>query len=186
MQRSMPFALILLAFLVDSSPQAEVISASPQGFTTRHQVSIAATRFEVYRVLTQDIGKWWNPDHTVSGNAEALYIDPRPLGCFCESLGADAGLVHMTVTFANPGVLLRLTGGLGPLGLMGTAGNMTFDIDESDGITSVVLQYTVGGYYADGLDSLAPAVDRVLVEQLDRLARYIDSGDPAAINDAAN
>lgn len=180
MQRSKPFALLcLLAMFADSRALAEVIDAAPQGFTTRHEVSIEATRFEVYRVLTKEVGKWWNPDHTVSGNSEALYIDARPLGCFCESLGADAGLVHMTVTFANPGVLLRLTGGLGPLGLMGASGNMTFEIDEADGVTSVVLQYAVGGYRADGMDALAPAVDGVLVEQLERLASYINRGDPA-------
>ena len=47
-----------------------------------------------------------------------MTIDARTQGCFCEVLGEGAGVVHLTVTFVNPGVILRLSGGLGPLGLM--------------------------------------------------------------------
>lgn len=173
--------LVVLTGLIGAPPLgAEVLDASAAGFSTRHTVSIAAPRTEVYRSLVADVDKWWNPDHTVSGDAASLYIDPRAQGCFCEVLGSDAGLVHMTVTFVNPGVMLRLSGGLGPLGLMGVAGNMTIEFDEEDGDTSVTLQYAVGGYRPDGLDAIAPAVDAVLVEQLERLKSYIESGAPTA------
>ena len=178
MPRTLPYILLYLGVIaVNSSASAEVLDASPHGFTTRHEVSIPASRLEVWDTLTRDVGKWWNGDHTVSGDAASLTIDPRPMGCFCETLGPDAGLVHMTVTFANPGVLLRLTGGLGPLGLMGVAGNMTIEMEEVDGVTTVALQYAVGGYQpGGGLEQLAAAVDGVLVEQLERLASFVESG----------
>jgi hypothetical protein len=166
---------VLIMALLTGSAGAEVLDAGAGGFSTRHRVEIAATRMQVWESLVADIGSWWNDSHTMSGSAANLYIEPRPQGCFCETLSAGAGLVHMTVTFVNPGVLLRLAGGLGPLGLMGVAGNMTFDFDESDGVTFVTLQYAVGGYAPEGLDTIATAVDGVLAEQLEGLKDFVES-----------
>jgi len=84
----------------------------------------------------------------------------------------------MAVSFVNPGVMLRLTGGLGPLGLMGVSGNMTWEFDEVDGGTVVTLQYAVGGYMPGGLDTIAEAVDGVLVEQMTRLKSFVETGNP--------
>jgi len=165
--------LVLVMAMVDGV-HADVLDAAAGGFTTSYSVEISATRHVVYESLVSDVGKWWNSDHTVSGSAANMYISPRSPGCFCEVLGDGAGVVHMTVTFANPGVMLRMTGGLGPLGLMGVAGNMTFEIEETEGVSSVTLQYAVGGYMSDGLDRIAPAVDGVLVDVLDRLKVFVE------------
>jgi hypothetical protein len=170
-------ALIMVATLCAGAVRAEVIDAAPGGFSTSNRIEIAATRQEVYTSLVNDVGHWWNGDHTVSGNAANLYIDARTQGCFCEVLGDGAGLAHMTVTFVNPGVMLRLTGGLGPLGLMGVAGNMTFEIEDNDGVSAVTLQYAVGGYMAGGLDKIAPAVDGVLADVLHRLKGYVEGAE---------
>ncbi|RLA23363.1 MAG: hypothetical protein DRQ63_11775 [Gammaproteobacteria bacterium] len=86
----------------------------------------------------------------------------------------------MTVTFVNPGVMLRLTGGLGPLGLMGVAGNMTWEFDDSEEGTTVTLNYAVGGYMSGGLDSIASAVDGVLIEAMTRLKSFVETGSPDA------
>ena len=103
-----------------------------------------------------------------------MYIDARPQGCFCEALGEGAGVVHLTVTFVNPGVILRLSGGLGPLGLMGVSGNMTWEFEDSEDGAIVTLSYAVGGYLAEGLDSIAEAVDGVLVEQMTSLKAFVE------------
>lgn len=167
--------ILLLGLIGASGVRAEVIDAAAGGFTTHYSVDIGGSRQQVYHALVVDIGRWWSDDHTVSGYASNLTIDPRPLGCFCEKLGDGAGLVHMTVTFANPGVMLRMTGGLGPLGLMGVAGNMTFEIDETDGVSTVILQYAVGGYLDGGLDQVAAAVDGVLIDVLNRLKQFVEA-----------
>ena len=99
-------------------------------------------------------------------------------GCFCESLGNGSGLVHMTVSFLNPGVMVRLTGGLGPLGLGGVTGNMTWEFDETEDGTAVTLQYVVGGYMNGGLDVVAPAVDSGLIEAMNRLKAFAETGNP--------
>lgn len=157
---------------------AEVVDADASGFTIRHSVTIEAARADVYRAVVKHIGDWWSDDHTVSGDASNMYIDAVPLGCFCERLGAG-GAVHMTVTFVNPTVMLRLTGGLGPLGLMGVNGNMTWEFEDSNDGTLMTWQYAVGGYRAGGLDKVAPAVDRVLLEQMQRLKLYSENTLPA-------
>jgi hypothetical protein len=166
--------LVLVMAKVDGA-HAEVLDAAAGGFTTSHSVEISATRHVVYESLVGDVGKWWNSDHTVSGSAANMYLSARSQGCFCEVLGDGAGVVHMTVTFANPGVMLGMTGGLGPLGLMGVAGNMTFEIEETEGVSSVTLQYAVGGYMPGGLDKIAPAVDGVLVDVLGRLKGFVEA-----------
>lgn len=171
---------LLAAIVAPSVLHAEVVDAAHNGFTVRHSVSIAADRELVYQAAVQNIGDWWNSDHTVSGNAENVYLTDSIPGCFCERLGDGAGLVHLSVSFVNPGVMLRLTGGLGPLGLMGVSGNMTLEFDEDGDGTTVTLQYAVGGYMAGGLDSVANAVDGVLVEQMARLAMFVETGSPVA------
>lgn len=156
---------------------AEVVDANASGFTTLHSVEIEAARAAVYRDVVKGIGDWWSDDHTMSGDASNMYIDAVPQGCFCERLGAG-GVVHLTVTFVNPTVMLRLTGGLGPLGLMGVNGNMTWEFEDSADGTKVTWSYAVGGYVPDGLDKVAPDVDRVLVEQMNRLKEYSEKRKP--------
>jgi hypothetical protein len=169
-----PIALILVSLFAQAL-RAEVLDVASNGFTVRHVLTVAASRDAVYRAATQQVGAWWLADQTLGGDASKLSIDARPLGCFCEDLGAGAGVVHMTVTFVNPTVIIRLTGGLGPLGLMGLAGNMTWEFaDDTEG-TRVTLTYAVGGYLAGGLDPLAPAVDSVLLDQMSSLRSFVES-----------
>ncbi|MDG2375333.1 MAG: hypothetical protein P8M18_03175 [Woeseiaceae bacterium] len=171
--------LIVFFFLcVAEQSSAEVLDATPNGFTIRHQVTVDADRAVVYGAFVDLIGQWWSSDLTFSGNAANLYLTATVPGCFCEAFGEHSGLVHMMVTFVNPGVMLRLTGGLGPLGLMGVAGNMTLEFDESDSGTVVTMQYAVGGYMDGGLDMVAPTVDGVLGEAMTRLTTYVETGSP--------
>ena len=157
---------------------AEILDADKNGFSIRYSTTVDADRMTVYGAAVDQVGAWWSSDHTVSGIAANLYITTDLPGCFCESLGESGGLVHMVVSFVNPGVMVRLTGGLGPLGLMGVSGNMTWEFEDAEDQTTVTLQYAVGGYMAGGLDSIAPAVDGVLMEAMDRLKQYIEAGSP--------
>ena len=158
--------------------EAEVLDADAYGFTIRISTEVHAQRMAVYKAAVEHVGAWWHRDHTISGFASNLYIDARVPGCFCEHLGQGAGIVHMAVTYVSPGIILRLTGGLGPLGLMGVDGNMTWEFDDADEGMVVTLNYAVGGYYPDGLDTLAPAVNGVLEEAMTRLRDFVETGDP--------
>ena len=109
-----------------------------------------------------------------------MSINARPQGCFCEAIGEHAGVVHLTVTFVNPGVILRLTGGLGPLGLLGVDGNMTWEFFDAEDGTRVRFAYVVGGYRPGGLEELAQPVDVVIGEALQRLKAHVETGDANA------
>jgi len=169
------FTALAIACFIATAADAEVLDAGPGGFTISHKTEISAGRADVYSAAVDNIGDWWSDDHTLSGDAGNMYIDARTQGCFCEVLGKGAGVVHLTVTFVNPGVMLRLSGGLGPLGLMGVSGNMTWEFADSENGTIVTLIYAVGGYLSGGLDSIAEAVDGVLVEQMTGLKAFVES-----------
>ncbi len=168
---------ILSALFVSGFVCAEVLDSAPNGFTVKSSVVIPAERVAVYQVAMTKVGRWWSSDHTVSGDASNLYMDARVLGCFCERLGEGAGLVHLTISFINPGVMVRFNGGLGPLGLMGVAGNMTWEFETVDEGTLVTIEYAIGGYMPGGLDAVAAPVDGVLADALARLAAFIQDGD---------
>lgn len=178
--RKHPTSLLLLLTIVGLSllgaAQAEVVNSAPSGFVIRQQRDLVAPVDIAWRMFNGHIGEWWHSDHTYSGNSANLYIEQRALGCFCERLGESGVVVHLTVTMLEEHKLLRLTGGLGPLGLMGVDGNMTVSFATSDDKTSIALEYRVGGYDPNGLDKYAAAVDGMLAEQLDRFVRFVESG----------
>ena len=169
--------IVAIAVLMTAPVSSAVLDSAANGFTIKHSAVVSAGRAEVYGAAVDKVSQWWDGDHSISGNAENLFIDAVPNGCFCEKLGPGAGLIHLIVTFVNPGTMLRFTGGLGPLGLMGVTGNMTLEFEEHDDGTLVTLNYAVGGYLDGGLDAIAPAVDTVLVEQVTRLKALVETGE---------
>ncbi len=170
--------LVVLLALAAPFADAEVTDSAMNGFTTVNEVIIAESRAETWVAAVGQVGRWWSSDHTISGDASRLSIKPEMQGCFCEGLGNTAGVVHLVVTMVNPTHLLRMTGGLGPLGLMGVDGNMTWEFEDVEGGTRVSFTYAVGGYSKDGLDKMAPAVDFVIGEALGRLKAYVETGSP--------
>lgn len=173
MRRFLPLFLCLSV-----TANADVTSSAPGGFTIEHEVAVPVDRVTAYNAAVKEIGAWWSSDHTITGDASRLSIEPRAMGCFCENLGEGGAVVHLIVTFVNRDVIVRLTGGLGPLGLMGVAGNMTWEFfDTADGGTRMKWTYAVGGYRPGGLDAVALPVDYVIGEALLRLAAYLETGD---------
>jgi len=170
--------ILFFHLIFAGATMAEVTDAAPGGFTTVSEVLIDASNEMVWQAAIDDVGVWWSSDHTISGDASRLSITAVPQGCFCERFGTGAGVVHMLVTMVNPGVIVRLTGGLGPLGLMGVNGNMTWEFEAVEGGTNVRFTYAVGGYRPGGLDSIAANVDYVIGEALARLKAHIETGDP--------
>ena len=103
-------AITLVLGAIANNSIAEVTAAGPGGFVLVHEVTINAERVDAWQAAVHDVGEWWSDDHTISGTAAAMTIDPRPMGCFCEAVANGGGVVHLTVTFVNPNVLLRMTG----------------------------------------------------------------------------
>jgi uncharacterized protein YndB with AHSA1/START domain len=167
-----------IGILVGASPAAAAVrDAAPGGFVVVQERQVAATPAAVFDRL-MDVAAWWDPDHTYSGSADNLSMEPGADGCFCETLPGGGRVRHMTVAYVAPGTRLRLTGGLGPLQQLAVTGSMTFDLEAADGGTALRLTYRVAGWDPDGLEALSKPVDLVLGGQLDRLVRLVETGSP--------
>lgn len=164
--RTMPLLLLLAA----AAPAgAEVKSASPNGFVIEHQVTTPVPPTQLYRAIGQVRG-WWNPAHSYSGKAENLTLELRPGGCFCETLPGGGGIEHLRTAYVDPGKRVVLTGALGPMLYLGVSGVMDLQIEAVDQGSRVKMTYRAAGFAEGGADKLAPAVDKVLGEQMQRLA----------------
>jgi uncharacterized protein YndB with AHSA1/START domain len=170
--------LVVLSSLGSAAvASADVVDSAANGFSIRITADVNAPRAEVYRVLTEQVGRWWTPEHTYSGSAANLSIEPRAGACFCERL-TNGSVQHMTVSRVDAPQTLVMQGGLGPLGTMGVVGAMTWTLEEREGRTALQLTYSVGGYSPAGLNALAPVVDGVLATQVKRLKAFAETGRP--------
>jgi Polyketide cyclase / dehydrase and lipid transport len=172
--------LACLAIVGATAAQADVVRSSESGFTITHSVNVTMPPPAAWSALS-DVGRWWDPEHTFSGDARNMTLDPFVGGCFCEKLGMYAGVQHMRVVFAKPPTMLRLSGGLGPLQQFAVNGTMTWTIEVAGGGSKVTMSYTAGGFADRPLSEWAPPVDSVMATQVQRLGRFISTGNPADI-----
>jgi uncharacterized protein YndB with AHSA1/START domain len=176
--RSLIVTLTILFAILGAPLSGEVIESTPAGFLVRNTAAINAPPAKVYAALTDGVGGWWDPTHTFSHDAHNLSVEAKPGGCFCERLPGGGGVQHMSVVFAAPGKLLRLTGAIGPLQEAALAGTMTWNLLQAGDGTTVELIYTVGGFRAGGFRDLPTVVDGVLRGQLARLKALVETGRP--------
>lgn len=170
----------LLAISLSPIPRAgaDVLDTQASGFLSKNEVMISAPRDRVFEALTRRVGRWWDPEHTYSGNAGNMSIEAIPGGCFCERIPDKGWIEHMRVIYVSKNEVLRLSGALGPLHDSGLAGSLTWALSITDRGTRVEQTYSVGGYYKGGFAEIAVAVDSVLAIQLSRLKSYVESGRP--------
>ena len=148
-------ATFLIAPLCGAAPAiAEVVSSSDTEFIIRAEADPFGSRAALIAPA-----KWWNAERTWSGKSANLCIDSQATGCFCERLAVpdgapegtrrgSVGHLHFVATMLSK--LLRLIGGLGPLQANPVSGLLTMKDGE-----------------------IAPAVDKVLNEQLASLAALL-------------
>jgi uncharacterized protein YndB with AHSA1/START domain len=176
MHRTKLFGLLLACALAPAA-FAGVVDASPAGFTVENSRDVPVDADAAWRALVNDVDRWWPKDHTWWGAESTLSIEPVAGGCFCErAADGQRSARHMVVVFVEPGKLLRLTGGLGPMQGMGLHGVMEWRLAPAEGGTRITLFYRAGGYAPDDLTKLAPVVDRVQALQLGALADHLRAG----------
>src|SRR5262249_39552439 len=137
-RRSRVSRLVAALMAVAAAASAEVVDVGDNGFAVRDSATVAADAARA-SAAPLDGREWWAPPHTYSGDAANLSLDPRPQGCWCEKVGGKPAVVHLTVLFAQPGKLLRLSGGLGPLQAMAVTGTMTWTLTPAGNGTAVEL-----------------------------------------------
>jgi uncharacterized protein YndB with AHSA1/START domain len=154
---------------------AEVKDTRDNGFTIEATVLAEASPASTYRALV-NVAMWWDPAHTWSGSARSLTLDPKAGGCFCEKLANGGSVQHARVIFAQPGKLLRLEGGLGPMQDMAVTGILSFTLEPDGKGTRIRMSYRVAGMLTMPAAQLAPGVDQVMGIQLGRLQTLIAGG----------
>lgn len=175
----------VLAALGASQAQAEVSGLTDAGFVSRNDVTVEASPSEAWQEMVA-INRWWSGDHTYSGDAANLYLDPQATGCFCEKLpvpkdappGQRMGSIeHAHVVYADPvRRVLRMTGGLGPLQGEAVHATLTITFKPVDGGgTTIIWNYVVGGYMRMKMADIAPIVDKVLGEQAQHLGESLST-----------
>jgi uncharacterized protein YndB with AHSA1/START domain len=181
--RSIPRPRIGFAFALFVWPFAaiaEVASVGTGGFVIAREHTLAAPPAEAYRRFVDDYGRWWNSAHSWSGDANNFSLDARPGGCLCERW-AEGAAMHMMVGYVEPGRVLRLVGGLGPLQQLGLSGTLNLNFEPAGAnATRMKVEYRVVGFDPAGFAQLAPVVDGVLAEQFGRLERYVATGSAEA------
>ena len=169
--------LLLALLLAPILAQAEIVDSSSTGFTVKTTLTIPAPPENVYRKFIQNIGDWWNPAHSFSGDSHNLSIDERTTGCFCEKLADGGSVRHLEVVYLAPGKAVTLAGALGPLQSLAATGSMTVQFSPFEDGTKLVVNYAVTGYLPAGMNTWASPVDAVLAEQFTRLRNYVLHGD---------
>ena len=173
---------LLAIFISGAAARAEVVRSSESGFMISQSINVPMPPPAAWSALSE-VGRWWDPEHTYSGDSHNLNLEPFVGGCFCEKLGMYAGVQHMTVIYAQPPKTLRLAGALGPLQEFAITGSMTWSIEVAGGGSKITLNYTASGYADRPLSEWAPLVDSVLTTQLHRLGRFIATGNPVDKNE---
>jgi hypothetical protein len=164
---------VFMLFAAPAGARAEVLSVASNGFEVRETVHVAAAPDKAYAALLLP-ARWWNSDHTFSGNAANLTLDARAGGCWCETLPDGGSVEHLRVVYVAPGKALRLRGALGPFQGLAVEGSLTWSVKSNANGTDISVSYAVGGYNKDGFDALSKAADHVLGEAAERLRKFID------------
>jgi uncharacterized protein YndB with AHSA1/START domain len=165
-----------LALCLIGGARAEVLDTQANGFAVRETVDVKAPPEKVYEALLHP-AKWWNSQHTVSGDAANLTLDAKAGGCLCESLPHGGSVQHLTVVYADPGAAtLRLRGAMGPFQAMGVDSALTFTLKAEPGGTLLTLDNNTGGYMQGGFAKWALAADGMLSDLAARLGHYAEAG----------
>lgn len=179
--RFIVFAAVLTAAVVAAPlARADVTTASPGGFLIEAEAATTATPEQAWRALSQ-LGRWWNGEHTYSGDARRLRLDLQAGGCWCERWGSGQSVEHgrVVLVMEREGVrTVRFAAALGPLQELAVDGALTFTIAPHANGAKITMTYRVSGDSSAQLDQLAPLVDMVMMEQFGRLIRYSSSGSP--------
>lgn len=164
--------LLALAIVAPAASQARMVSTGATGFVIENTGVVPTDPATAWKALVEDVDRWWPADHTWFGSSANLRIDARAGGCFCE-IDGERQVMHMTIAFVDPGRLLRMLGGLGPLQGMGMYGALDWTFEAAEGGTRITLRYQASGYVPEDFDELVPVVDRVQGLQLGGLLEYL-------------
>lgn len=161
---------------------AETANVSPAGFDITIRRELRTPMEKAWPSIGR-IGQWWSSAHTWSGNAANMTMELAAGSCFCErwsdGQGGGESVEHgrvVAVRRSDKEALVRLQASLGPFQERPGAGILSFVVAAAENGSTLTVTYRFRGGADAGLDKVAAGVDKVIEQQADRLAKFIDSG----------
>jgi hypothetical protein len=182
-EKTMRFLVLGLALLAVAAGApvawADIVSASPSTFVLHAQRTISAQPERVWNSLVQ-VGRWWDPEHSYSRDGRFMSLDPRAGGCWCERWrGGSVEHGRVILVMNQDGMrTLRIAAPLGPLQGMAVNAILTFTVTADTAGAKIDMTYRVSGDPSLSLDQVGPGVNTVIMEQYERLIRFVTSGSP--------
>jgi len=165
--------IVLAAAIATMPAHAALSGVSASGFVVTHGADIDVAPDVAYQAFGQ-VQRWWSPQHTYSGSADNLRVRLAAGACFCESWEQNS-VEHARVIYAVRDRAVRMQGAFGPLQEMALNAVLELKVAPRRGGSTFTMTYRVRGSPDAALDKLAPAVDRVMGEQAQRLVAYVES-----------
>jgi hypothetical protein len=157
---------VLLSLGLSGISHAEIKDQFPGGFTSAHTTQVAVSPRQALQAFGQ-IGRWWDPQHSFSGQSKALKLDLRLGGCFCERAG-KLQVKHLDVLRIEPDRRIVLQGGLGPLQTMAVQAVMEVEAIANSQGSELRWTYRVSAGNPSELEAVAKPVDQVIAMQFQR------------------
>ncbi len=176
--RYLETGLLIASFFFANAASADVAQADASSFLVTHRIIVPANGAKSFKAITHP-ERWWSSEHTWSGSAGNLRLDPHAGGCWCERWSGGQ-VEHGRVLFIKTDSLLRVNAALGPLQAMAVNAVLDFQLTPGKDGTQIDISYRVSGPASAKLDNIAPGVDKVLGEQITRLKSLLESKAPAA------
>ena len=165
--------IIVCLALMTLPALAKIDSQSEQHFVVKHEFSVDTPVTQVFQKFRQ-VDKWWEGDHSFTGDASNLYFDFDKQRCFCEQVPNGGFVEHLRVIHVMDNQKVVFSGGLGPLQEHPVSGKLIWQFEQQDGKTKISLEYRVFGFIVGGMDKWPSAVDYVLSVQVKRLQELLD------------
>jgi uncharacterized protein YndB with AHSA1/START domain len=159
--------LTMPALLIWTSSAADIVASSDTHFVLRHEAASTQSRERVWERLVRP-ADWWHPDHTYSGDAGHLRLDPVAGGLWREDWPGGS-VTHGEVKYVRDGEVLRLEAPFGPLQGLGAYVIWTITVTPSDTGVTVVFDEVAMAPPGSKMEEMAKAVDFVKGEAIRRL-----------------
>lgn len=173
MMKSVWGALAALAVLASASTAAaEVVARTADSFTLRYEVGAEIDPSDIPGALV-DVGRWWDSDHTYSGDAANITVDLTPGGCWCEKLADGTQFEHARVVSIAPDRIV-FDAPFGPLKGKATKAVLTVTWPPANAGWTPTWEMVVEG---PGLGAMADGVDGVMGAGFQRWLRYLERGE---------
>ncbi len=156
---------------------AEVVSSSDTSYVLRHEASTDMSPEELWKRLVNP-ASWWSAEHSYSGDADNLSLDPRAGGLWQETWDNNA-VAHGQILTILEGQVLRLEAPFGPLQAMGAYVIWTITLQPDGEGCLVVFDEIANAPAGSNLAQVAPAVDDVKTAAIESLT----ASNPASVSE---